>query len=86
MLQQRCLAINLHVMEMTIAFLNLPLRFICRIYIIFGPQNGIGLDVIRFVLQIFFIADDMFVIITLPNGDIFCSAHQIDPIGNRGFI
>ena len=45
-----------------------PLRFgIYGIFIILIPQHGVGLDVIRFVLQILCIANDVFVKIALPD-------------------
>lgn len=39
---------------------------ICRIFIILIPQQGVRLDLVDFVLEIAFIADNMFVIIALP--------------------
>ena len=64
------------------AFVLTVLR-ILRVVLIILPQHGIGFDVIGFVLQILFVADDVFVIIALPDacGVVFAS----DAFCNRRF-
>jgi len=62
-------------------FSAVPLRLnIYWVLIIVIPQHGIGFDVISFVLQVAFIADDVFIIISLPNRNTISATHQVDTI------
>ena len=57
--------------------------YVFRVVVFFLPLGGVGVDVISFVLKIFFVTDDVFVIIPLPDtcGVVFAS----DATGNGGF-
>jgi hypothetical protein len=53
--------------------------------LILFPIYRIGEDVIIGCLVIFFIADDVLIIITLPKTDVFGVCHNMIPFRNSGF-
>ena len=54
---------------------SLIVVYVFRIVVIFVAWGGVGMDVIGLVFKIFFVTDDVFVIIALPDtcGVVFAS-------------
>ena len=56
-----------------------PLRVAIWIFVIIIPTGWIGFDVFGDIVHFAFVADDMFVIIALPDGDSVRAAQAVDP-------
>lgn len=50
------------------------------------PAQGIGSDVFPDAIEGFFVTDDVFVIIALPDGRARCATMLVNPFSNDGFV
>lgn len=55
------------------------------VFIVLRPHGWVGFDVLGDIVHFALIADDVFVIISLPDGDSVRAAQTIDPFCNDGF-